>query len=531
MAAPNGDPIHQLLAPKRMARLDRVGVWRPFQYRIQAFQEGFQDILQRTFPAQSLGTNDASGGSFSLHKVKQYLWHHRWIARYNEDGRKAKSRGNNIWRIEARRRKPEEVLAAANTPSEGLWDFRSFCRRIAAAPSRATVGVEWIWPLHIWDPQLPSGDIRSVYRTLTLPPWLQMRGDLDNPALAGTPPSTDAPNKIEVVGYYLFGGTLNRVQTMVSVQIEQPEPAMPPIAPSVLAAYARDTPASTAPAPIPLAPAFLDGMPATNLGLAPDADWDVVMDGDPCGKQTTFPAWGRELAQEQMPFSTPQSVNEGVGMSGLTTSHTPYLDMNSQQQPQTHKLPTTGSVHNQVHGQAETHASSASSHNHPHTLHTPGQSSFLFPQEGGIFSTSPGSTEELPSQTGHSTQFFQSASAHRSTTVAHTGNGPHSELQGQIHNTAPSHLAPASAPAISVAGAHGVQQAQAADMLATVEAHQQGRANALPLTLPHSRHHHLPNSETMGSSPPPPHHPTSLPASQFQAPPLSQPQFQAPPQP
>lgn len=48
-----GEPIHQPLMAKKMARLDESPDWRPFKFRIQAFTNAFledvSDILDLPF--------------------------------------------------------------------------------------------------------------------------------------------------------------------------------------------------------------------------------------------------------------------------------------------------------------------------------------------------------------------------------------------------------------------------------------------------------------------------------------------------
>ncbi|KAF9577479.1 hypothetical protein BGW38_007281, partial [Lunasporangiospora selenospora] len=89
-----GDPIHQPLMAKKMQRLEASTDFRPFKFRIQAFTNAFHESLVR----QGL-TEDI----LPLRKVKVYLWKHKYISRFNEDGKKQKSKGNHVWNIEARK--------------------------------------------------------------------------------------------------------------------------------------------------------------------------------------------------------------------------------------------------------------------------------------------------------------------------------------------------------------------------------------------------------------------------------------------
>ena len=58
----------------------------------------------------------------SVKKVKNYLWRQDLISRFNADGKKAKSKGNHIWNVDAKK-----------LPGGG-WVFRPFKRRIMGQP-------------------------------------------------------------------------------------------------------------------------------------------------------------------------------------------------------------------------------------------------------------------------------------------------------------------------------------------------------------------------------------------------------------
>ena len=100
--------------PKKMQRLDESTDYRPFKFRIQAFTNAFQDeLLQRGITEETM----------SAKKVKMYLWKKDLISRFNADGKKAKSKGNHIWNVEAKK-----------MPGGG-WVFRPFKRRIMGQPN------------------------------------------------------------------------------------------------------------------------------------------------------------------------------------------------------------------------------------------------------------------------------------------------------------------------------------------------------------------------------------------------------------
>ncbi|KAF9900494.1 hypothetical protein EC991_007286 [Linnemannia zychae] len=79
---------------KKMERLEASTEFRPFKFRIQAFTNAFHD---------SLIMHGLTEDVLPLRKVKLYLWKHRYISRFNEDGKKQKSKGNHVWNIEARK--------------------------------------------------------------------------------------------------------------------------------------------------------------------------------------------------------------------------------------------------------------------------------------------------------------------------------------------------------------------------------------------------------------------------------------------
>jgi hypothetical protein len=100
------------------------------------------------------------------------LWNQPYISRYNEEGKKTKSKGNHIWSIDAKK------LA------DGAWSFRPFRRRLAGqAPAVAYIGIRWSWTPRIWDPQNARSNTPVTFTSPWLPPWLSWNGD----TLSGTP--------------------------------------------------------------------------------------------------------------------------------------------------------------------------------------------------------------------------------------------------------------------------------------------------------------------------------------------------------
>lgn len=119
--------------PKKMARLDESWDFRPFKFRIQAFTNSFTEWVRfRSFipynptlaradciallcGLQQMQADGIHEDLMSAKKVKLYLWNQPYIARFNDDGKKAKSKGNHIWNVDARK-----------LPGGG-WEFRQLC--------------------------------------------------------------------------------------------------------------------------------------------------------------------------------------------------------------------------------------------------------------------------------------------------------------------------------------------------------------------------------------------------------------------
>ncbi|CDO68325.1 hypothetical protein BN946_scf184799.g52 [Trametes cinnabarina] len=144
-----GEPIHQTLMAKKMQRLDESPDFRPFKFRIQAFTNAF------------------------LEEIRNFLWNQPYISRFNEEGKKSKSKGNHIWHVDAKK------------SGDGGWVFRPFKRRLAGTPPGvAYVGLRWTWTPRIWDPQASRANMPVTYSSPSLPSWLSWKDD----SLTGIPP-------------------------------------------------------------------------------------------------------------------------------------------------------------------------------------------------------------------------------------------------------------------------------------------------------------------------------------------------------
>jgi hypothetical protein len=106
-------------------------------------------ILEETLPAK---------------KIKSYLWNQRLISRFNDDGKKSKSKGNHIWNVDAKRL------------PDGQWIFRPFQRKIhLPEPLHAWYGSKFAWQPKVWDPQASTSNLKVDWRFEGLPPWLESK--------------------------------------------------------------------------------------------------------------------------------------------------------------------------------------------------------------------------------------------------------------------------------------------------------------------------------------------------------------------
>ncbi|CAO3564538.1 unnamed protein product [Mortierella alpina] len=237
-----GDQIHQPLMAKKMQRLEASTDFRPFKFRIQAFTNAFHESL-----VQHGLTEDI----LPLRKVKVYLWKHRYISRFNEDGKKQKSKGNHVWNIEARKiTEPSSstssttcsstAAAAAAGAGAGAsagsfsaaasaeanmtpnpptrWEFREYSSRIAGQIIKfARVGVPYIYSPRIWDAQMscPVAEYSSPW----LPSWLKWhKGEL-----RGVPGPNDQSCEITVIAEYVREGEKRRLEMTFPLTVSDPE--------------------------------------------------------------------------------------------------------------------------------------------------------------------------------------------------------------------------------------------------------------------------------------------------------------------
>lgn len=182
-----GEPIHQTLMAKKMQRLDESPDFRPFKFRIQAFTNAFlEELAKQGYPEEKI----------PMKKIRNYLWSQPYISRFNEEGKKTKSKGNHIWNIDAKKNQ------------DGGWTFRPFYRRLAGSPpSVAYVGLRWSWAPRIWDPQASRTNLHVTYSSPSLPSWLSWEGDV----LQGTPTPDAESCDITVEAHFVQDGVEERL--------------------------------------------------------------------------------------------------------------------------------------------------------------------------------------------------------------------------------------------------------------------------------------------------------------------------------
>ncbi|KAL7751323.1 hypothetical protein RI367_003183 [Sorochytrium milnesiophthora] len=186
-------------------------------FRIQPFTNTFSELLLHSGLLCTSGSSGSSGHTSSLgsaasrdqqlpaRKIKTYLWNNRFIRRYNEDGRKSKSKGSHVWSVLARRDYAREC-----------WEFRPFERKIfGAVPAPLVPGVPWSWEPKVWDPQVKAP--KATWESAWLPEWMVWQDGV----LIASPPTQLAPEvfEIEITARYQHGDTKLDIQKSVELEI------------------------------------------------------------------------------------------------------------------------------------------------------------------------------------------------------------------------------------------------------------------------------------------------------------------------
>ncbi|KAI0797969.1 hypothetical protein C8Q75DRAFT_709520 [Abortiporus biennis] len=202
-----GEPIHQTLMAKKMQRLDESPDFRPFKFRIQAFTNAFlEELARQGYPEEKI----------PMKKIRNFLWNQPYISRFNEEGKKSKSKGNHIWHVDAKK-------------SEGGWVFRPFQRRLAGAPPGvAYVGLRWSWTPRIWDPQASRSNMPVTYSSQNLPSWLSWKDDV----LSGIPPPEAQSCDVTVEARFVHDGKEEVLTHTVHISIAPMAAVDPSFTPS-----------------------------------------------------------------------------------------------------------------------------------------------------------------------------------------------------------------------------------------------------------------------------------------------------------
>lgn len=206
-----GEPIHQTLMAKKMQKLDECDDFRPFKFRIQAFTSAFHDRLLQHDIVESI---------MPAKRVKLYLWTSPYISRFNEDGKKAKSKGNHIWNISARKDR-----------EKGGWIFEEFKRKIVGTPPTiAYIGLQWSWSPRIWDPQSSVAHLKPTFTSPALPHWLHwvyhqsIDGESGSYTLTGIPDASARTTEIVVEARYIQNGQEHKLHTSFILNISSSTP-------------------------------------------------------------------------------------------------------------------------------------------------------------------------------------------------------------------------------------------------------------------------------------------------------------------
>ncbi|KAL6298210.1 hypothetical protein BKA93DRAFT_744557 [Sparassis latifolia] len=189
-----GEPIHQTLMAKKMQRLDESPDFRPFKFRIQAFTNAFlEELARQGYPEEKI----------PMKKIRNFLWNQPFISRFNEEGKKSKSKGNHIWHVDAKK-------------TESGWAFRPFRRKLAGTPPGvAYVGLRWMWTPRIWDPQASRSNMPVKYNSSELPSWLSWKDDV----LSGIPTPDAQSCDVTVEARYIQDGKEEVLQHTVHIVI------------------------------------------------------------------------------------------------------------------------------------------------------------------------------------------------------------------------------------------------------------------------------------------------------------------------
>lgn len=183
---------------KKLEKLEQCTEFRTFRFRIQAFSNGYREFMER-----EAGITEQI---VSKQQLRNYLQQQRFISRYNEDGKKAKSKGHHVWNVEAKKM------------SRNTWWFKEFLRRIQSPPPKAIAGAQYEWIPTIWDPQVKAPKV--YFSSEWLPSWLSW----ENNVLRGATPNDASDVTINVVASYYQGKEVCHLKNTYTISVIQHTP-------------------------------------------------------------------------------------------------------------------------------------------------------------------------------------------------------------------------------------------------------------------------------------------------------------------
>jgi hypothetical protein len=207
-----GELIHQTSMAKKLLQDGdgSMGPFLPLSFRIQPFTNAFSETLhqvgllpQRSTPIHSDWRKGLPLGmvhGLSPRKIKVYLWNNRFIRRFNEEGKKTKTKGSHIWNVLVRKYETPCISPGHSFP----WEFAPFERKITGNSMPPMIpGEPWSWEPKVWDPQIRSP--RAMFSSNWLPDWMHWEDSF----LKAFPPLNLSPGtmEMEIIGSYMVGDT------------------------------------------------------------------------------------------------------------------------------------------------------------------------------------------------------------------------------------------------------------------------------------------------------------------------------------
>ncbi|KAJ3326371.1 hypothetical protein HDU76_012982 [Blyttiomyces sp. JEL0837] len=154
---------------------DSIGFY-DFKFRINSFVDAFQEALENA--------GGFTQDIISERQVRGYLSSCRFVMRYTEEGKRARSKGCNVFVVEGKE------------TEDGSWLFREFGQRfIGEPPSTIKVGSDFKYAPKIYDPQVGCPPV--TFTSPNLPSWLSWS---DN-TLVGIPLRAETVD-VTIIGTY-----------------------------------------------------------------------------------------------------------------------------------------------------------------------------------------------------------------------------------------------------------------------------------------------------------------------------------------